>query len=762
MAGVAAGNGGVPATVLGADWGEVSGIAPRARLAVYKACWATAEGSVCSTADLVAAIDQAVRDGVDVINYSVGSTSTVFGADELAFLYADAAGVMVAAAAGNGGPAASSISAPATAPWVTTVGAATHGRSFQGGVILGDGTELVGASLSGPVAASRLVSAADAGNGHCDPDIGFAVDITAAVVVCTRGGGPSRVDKSRAVAEQGGAAVILVNESAGDSLDTDSHAVPTVHVDAAAAETIEAYLDAAGTAATAELTGAVPVPGDGGVLAEFSAQGPGNLSAEVVKPDLVAPGVGVLAATGPSPLSSPAGQQFRTMSGTSAASPHVAGVIALLAQAHPDWSPAMVKSALVTGARRDVYAADGQTPAEAFEMGAGYLWPGPQVYLRGSAFNPGLVYDAGVADYTAFACGAGLGALWVSGTCEQLADLGYTDDAAELNQPAIAVSDVASSRTITRTVTSVADKTRAFTVEVHQPPGYDVEVTPRTIALDPGESASYTVTFTADGNGVGVWSYGTLTWSTDGYRVTSPIAVRGSAFSATEAADGSGVAGSVPVAVGFGYDGEYQAVPSTLAAPETSEGTVDDAGGDINGALASGAGVSLHTIEVTDATAMVRVALGGESGDLDLYVFDQNDVFVAGSGSTGATETVDFVPTGAGTYTVAVHGFATGETSVGYALTTWAVETAPAADEAATDALRLTVSGAPEVAAADTPADVMVAWTGLEPDTVYLGVVTHTGPEGTLGTTVVTIDTAAAAAGADPLGSVRIADDRSG
>ncbi len=99
-------------------------------------------GSACSTADLVAAIDQAVADGVDVINYSVGSGSSVFGADELAFLHAAAAGVMVATAAGNGGPEASTIASPATAPWVTTVGAATHGRGFQGLVTLGDGTEL--------------------------------------------------------------------------------------------------------------------------------------------------------------------------------------------------------------------------------------------------------------------------------------------------------------------------------------------------------------------------------------------------------------------------------------------------------------------------------------------------------------------------------------------------------------------------------------------------------------------------------------------
>jgi subtilisin family serine protease len=764
-AAVAAGNGRVRASILDAEWGRVSGIAPRARLAVYKACWMTETGSACSTADLVAAIDQAVADGVDVINYSVGSGSAVFGADELAFLHAAAAGVMVAAAAGNGGPDASTIAAPATAPWVTTVGAATHGRGFQGLVTLGDGTELSGVSISGGVASTRLVSAADAGNVDCDPAVAFTVDVAGAVVVCARGGGLARVDKSRAVAEQGGAAMILVNAGEDESLEIDSHHLPTVHVPVAAREAIDAYLTAAeeaGETPTAELSGGAPVAGDGGVLAEFSARGPNSLSPDIVKPDLVAPGVGILAASTPDPIAGPANQLFAAMSGTSAASPHVAGVFALLAHAHPDWTPAMAKSALVTGARRDVYAPDGQTPAEPFEMGAGYLWPGPQVYQRGSAFNPGLVYDAGPADYTAFACGAGLGELWEPGTCEGLAESGLPTEAGDLNQPAIAVADLARTRTVTRTVTSVSDKTRAFTVEVREPPGFTVDVSPQTIALDPGESASFTVTITRERDDVGAWRYGTLSWATDGYRVTSPIAVRGADFSATEAVGGGGASGSTPVTVGFGYTGSYQAVPSTLAAPVTTEGSVSGADGDVNAALASGDGVTLHTIEVTEAAELVRVALGADQGDLDLYVFDPGGVFVAGSGSSGSAEAVELIPASAGAYTVAVHGFATGGETVGYRITSWVVDEAPEADEVATGAPRLGVARAPEAASIDAPAEVEVSWVDLAPDTLYLGVVTHVGPDGVLGRTVVTVDTGdTAPAGATPL-AVRAPDDRSG
>jgi len=759
VAATAAGNGDMEASVLGAARGTVSGIAPRARLAVYKACWATTAGeSRCSSADLVAAIDQAVADGVDVINYSVGSGSTAFGADELAFLFAAAAGVLVATPAGNGGPGAGTISSPATAPWVTAVGAATHDRTFQALVTLGDGTVLDGVSVTGGTDARPLISGEQAGNALCDPALTFTEDITRAIVVCERGG-VSRVAKGQAVNEQGGSGMILVNTLSDESLDTDNHYRPTVHLPASAAATIDAYLEAAGPEATAILSGGVPAAGDGGVVAAFSGRGPNPLSPDILKPDLVAPGVDILAATSPDQLLGVPEQTFRALSGTSMAGAHVAGVFALLAQAHPDWSPAMAKSALVTSTRRDVYAEDGETPAEAFTMGAGYLWPGPKVYQRGSAFNPGLVYDAGILDYTAFACGVGLGSLWVSGTCAGLTDLGYSTDPSDLNQPSIAVADVARTQTVTRTVTSVADKTRVFTVEVRQPPGFTVEVSPTTLALAPGESASFTVTITRDQADLAAWRFGSLTWATDGYQVTSPIAVRAVAFSAAEVAAGAGVSGGAGFPVGFGYTGEYRAEPAGLVAPEITEASVEaDPSHDVNTALGSGIGVSLHTIEVTDDTRLVRVALTAEAGDLDLYVFGPDDGFIAGGGSALSSEQIDFVPAGAGTYTVAVHGFSTGGD---YSLSTWQVvedeATDPSddsdVDETDTDAAEagvLEVIDAPESAVTGAPAEVVVTWSGLEPDTRYLGVVEHLGPDGTLGRTVVTVDTGASAATVPP------------
>jgi len=109
-----AGNAGVEASILGIDRGVVSGMAPRARIAMYKACWA---GAGCAVSDLTMAIDQAVADGVDVINYSIGSSATTLGPDDIAFLYAADAGVFVATSAGNLGPGPSTLGSPSWNPF---------------------------------------------------------------------------------------------------------------------------------------------------------------------------------------------------------------------------------------------------------------------------------------------------------------------------------------------------------------------------------------------------------------------------------------------------------------------------------------------------------------------------------------------------------------------------------------------------------------------------------------------------------------------
>ncbi len=241
----AGGNEGVPATGPAAVFGKINGIAPRARIAMYKALWHDNDTATSSgyTSDLVAAIDDAVADGVDVINYSISGTSTNFlDPVELAFLSAADAGVFVAASAGNSGPTTSTVAHPS--PWITTVAAGTHNRDGAGSATLGNGVVLSGASVAAAVASKSLINAARCGGGRRRPDRGrgFAFQppttagtavldpakVAGKIVVCDRGVN-ARVSKSQAVLQAGGVGMLLLNTSP-NSINADLHFVPTVHL----------------------------------------------------------------------------------------------------------------------------------------------------------------------------------------------------------------------------------------------------------------------------------------------------------------------------------------------------------------------------------------------------------------------------------------------------------------------------------------------------------------------------------------------------
>jgi hypothetical protein len=299
VAAVAAGNSSVPAVVDGVSAGTASGVAPAARVAAYKALWQTSNGRlVGSTADIVAAIDQATADGVDVLNYAAaGATTTLADPVGVALYRAAAAGVFVTAAAGNGGPVGS------IAPWVTTVAAGTHDRLLRRTLQLGDGTVLTGVGLGpGAVAATRLVDAAAAaapGTSPADAELCRAgalnpAAVTGALVLCKRGV-TGRTDKSRAVQQAGGAGMVLYNDP-DSTLDADFHVIPSVHLDRAAGRAVKAY--ASKPSPTAQLSPGLRATSRAPAVATWSSAGPAGLPAvPILKPDVLAPGVDVLAAT---------------------------------------------------------------------------------------------------------------------------------------------------------------------------------------------------------------------------------------------------------------------------------------------------------------------------------------------------------------------------------------------------------------------------------------------------------------------------------
>ncbi|MFA9218333.1 MAG: S8 family serine peptidase, partial [Sphingomonadaceae bacterium] len=428
-ASTAAGNDQVPALASNGDLlGLRSGIAPRARLAMYKICWTFNAGfdsasgmrNSCFTSDSLAAIDAAVNDGVDVLNYSISGGTSPLDPVEQAFRHAAAAGVFVAAAAGNSGPANE---VAHISPWLTTVAATTHDKTHAARLTLGNGQTYQGASLN-PAALTgvALIRAEDALAPGADPtqaalcyrqeDV-IAVHplpqldpakVAGKIVLCQRGSS-ARTDKAQAVKTAGGVGMVLLDDGHGTVVDL--YSVPTVHVSQEDGVAIAAY--AAGADAHATLAPSTLVPMNGPSLADFSSRGPNRYDAGILKPDLAAPGVDVLAGVSPSlsqtahaavlAAGAPGTSVSAYMSGTSMATPHVAGLGALLKQRHPDWSPAAIKSALMTSARTVQPnalsgAEDGTLP---WGQGAGHVTPN-------RATDPCLVYDASLADYKKYMC----------------------------------------------------------------------------------------------------------------------------------------------------------------------------------------------------------------------------------------------------------------------------------------------------------------------------------------------------------------------
>jgi subtilisin family serine protease len=729
-ASTAGGNADVPASIFGIDRGMVSGIAPRARIAAYKVCW---NDLGCYTSDILAAIDGAVADGVDVINYSIGGGPGLTGPDDIAYLFAADAGVFVATSAGNSGPDAGTVGSPATTPWITAVGASTHDRTFKGSVVLGDASEYFGATITGGTDTLPLVDSEDAGSELCIPGELDPSVVSGKIVLCWRGA-IARVDKSLAVYMAGGAGMVLYNENDAQALVTDNHWVPSVHITYSDGLDVKAYIALDPTSAMAQINGGVKVSQSAPDMADFSSRGPNVVAMDLIKPDVTAPGVNVLAGNSPNPYLGAPGELFQSISGTSMASPHVAGVFALLKDAHPEWTPAMAKSALMTTAYQNVMKENGITPADPFDMGGGHIQPN-------SAVDPGLVYDAGWFDYLAFLCEAGPEVFAdPAATCGGLIAAGYSTDASDLNLASIGIADLAGSQTITRTVTSVTPGTATYIVSADAPPGISVAVSPASLTLAEGESASYAVTFTTlAGATFDQWTFGSLTWTHGPHSVRSPIAIKPVAIAAPAEVTGSGEDGSASFDVTFGYAGDYTAVPHGLeAATVTSDNVLQDPDQTFDPSD-EGNGANLYTFNLSGATHF-RIALPPDGVadpeiDLDVFVYDPSDTQVASSTSGGTDELIDIYLPADGDWDVYVHGWYTVGSSADFDMYTWIVPGSTGGSLEIDNPDPLSMPITTTIAGTQT---IDVSWTGATSGW-YLGAVTHEDG-GYLGTTLISVD----------------------
>ncbi|MGW9158974.1 S8 family peptidase [Microbacterium sp. NPDC055665] len=716
-ASTAAGNFKVDAAIEDVDFGTVSGVAPGSKVAAYKACYVGPDTTVttddiCALSDLVAAIDQAVADGVDVINYSIGggAASTVLAPEDIAFFNAAAAGVFVATSAGNDGP--DPVTADHASPWYTTVAASTI-PTWEGTVQF-DGFEQAGASVSVPFGESVTgpsIAAVDAAAaGAVDPQLCLPGTLDPAkvaghIVVCDRGGN-ARAEKSQVVKDAGGIGMVLVNVPGGaDSLDNDFHAVPTVHLNAVHRAAVLAYVqggvDRPITLVGENTTGVTtPTP----QIAGFSSRGPMLADgSDVLKPDVAAPGVAILAATNNGPDEEPT---FGILSGTSMASPHVAGLGALYLGEHPKATPGEIRSAMMTTAY-DTVLPDGSKNTDPFEQGAGQV--DPKRYL-----NPGLLYLNGVKDWAAFLDGKGL------------SDFPGIEpiDGSDLNQASISIGSLASAQTVTRTVTSTEKGT--FTAKASVP-GVDVKVTPQQLKFDkPGQTKSFTVTFDNKSAPVEEWATGSLTWKSAKNSVRSPIAVFPVTADAPAEVTGTGVDGSTSVEIIPGLDGDLALNLSGLTAYELlsdPDNPVEGHSGDENSGDANKDVAWI--VDVPEGTTLSRFDLDSsddDGSDLDLTVYrvvspDDLRYYENWQSATGSADEQVTVPAPtAGTYLVVANVYSTTGPM------TWDMSYANV-QPGGEGAFTATPNPIPAVRGEKTSYDL--SWTGLTAGTRYLGLVQY-------------------------------------
>ncbi|XP_068343320.1 subtilisin-like serine-protease S [Pyrus communis] len=530
-ASIAAGRYVLNMTYKGLAAGGARGGAPMARIAVYKTCW----NSGCYDVDLLAAFDDAIRDGVDIMSVSLGPDAPqgdyFSDAISIGSFHAARHGILVVASSGNEGNPGSATN---LAPWMLTVGASSTDRDFTSDIILENGANFTGESLSlfEMKASARIISASEANAGYFTPYqssycLESSLNRTKArgkVLVCrhAESSTESKLAKSMLVEKAGGVGMVLI-----DDVDKDiavPFVIPSAIVGQRIGHQILSYIIRARKPKSRILPaktilGLKPAPR----VTAFSSKGPNSLTPEILKPDVTAPGLNILASWSPA-----AGNKlFNILSGTSMACPHVTGIAALIKAVYPSWSPAAIRSAIMTTAtlldknyKRILVDPEGRR-GNAFDYGSGFVNPK-------RVLDPGLVYDAHSADYVEFLCSVGYDKKAVhqitrdNSTCKQA-----FRTASDLNYPSITVPYLVGNFSVTRTVTNVGKPKSIYRAAVSPPIGINVTIVPNRLIFNRfGQKIKFTVNFKVAAPPAKGYAFGFFSWVRGRSRVTSPLVVR--------------------------------------------------------------------------------------------------------------------------------------------------------------------------------------------------------------------------------------------
>ncbi|KAG8389147.1 hypothetical protein BUALT_Bualt02G0198900 [Buddleja alternifolia] len=538
--------GGAPvpmASVLGYGAGEARGMAPGAHIAIYKVCWF----SGCYSSDILAAMDIAIRDGVDILSLSLGGFPVPLYDDTIAIgsFRAMEHGISVICAAGNNGPIENSVANEA--PWIATIGASTLDRRFPAIVRLSNGKYLYGESMypgnrfPGSDKELELVylTGGNKGSEFCLRGSLPRAKVRGKMVICDRGVN-GRAEKGQIVKEAGGAGMILTNTEINLEEDSvDVHLLPATLIGSDEAFRLKSFVNSTKRPKARIIFGGTVIgKSRAPSVAQFSSRGPSFTDPSVLKPDMIAPGVNIIAAwpqnLGPSALPEDSRRvNFTVMSGTSMACPHVSGLAALIRSVHPKWTPAAIKSALMTTADATDHLGkpimDGDKPAGLFAIGSGHVNPE-------RAINPGLIYDILPDDHITHLCSLGYSRSDIFSithrnvSCHELLqkNRGFS-----INYPSFSVifRRGETRKMVRRRLTNVGSPNSIYSLEMQAPEGVDMRVRPRRLVFKHvNQTLSYRVWFIArkqmEMKGTR-FAQGHLAWvSRNGsYRVRSPISV---------------------------------------------------------------------------------------------------------------------------------------------------------------------------------------------------------------------------------------------